>query len=165
MSFGLRQKPGLLQVKIGDWLRKYVGKTLSGNETTTITYPPPIAKTIGFELVDIGQASATLKMQTDPAIHGNPMGTVHFDYGSDLWEIGKGRICQRKSVTNKLQAGGASNNNRTSSLCRFVFVFAKMLFSCERNVFCVTPSSSAASFRLSPDARIRPNRASAAVNP
>jgi hypothetical protein len=61
-----------MKLKIGDWLRKYVDKTLSGSETTTMTYPPPIAKTVGFELVDIGQASATLRMQTDPAIHGNP---------------------------------------------------------------------------------------------
>ena len=66
-----------MQLKIGDWLTKYVAGTLSENETTTVSYPPPIAKTIGFELVDIGQASAILKMQTDPAIHGNPMGTIH----------------------------------------------------------------------------------------
>jgi acyl-coenzyme A thioesterase PaaI-like protein len=54
-----------MQLKIGDWLRKYLDKTLRGNETSTMTYPPPIAKTIGFELVEIGQASATLTMQTD----------------------------------------------------------------------------------------------------
>jgi uncharacterized protein (TIGR00369 family) len=47
------------------------------DETTNMSYPPPIAKTIGFEVVDIGQASATMRMKTDPAIHGNPMGTVH----------------------------------------------------------------------------------------
>jgi uncharacterized protein (TIGR00369 family) len=79
-----------MQLKIGDWLRKYVDKTLSGNETTTMTYPPPIAKTIGFELVDIGQASATLKMQTDPAIHGNPMGTVHGGVLCDLADAAMG---------------------------------------------------------------------------
>ncbi|HEV2963958.1 MAG TPA: PaaI family thioesterase [Candidatus Angelobacter sp.] len=66
-----------MQLKIGEWLKKYLSKTLREDETTTMLYPPAIAKTIGFELIEIGQASATLKMQTDPAIHGNPMGTVH----------------------------------------------------------------------------------------
>lgn len=73
-----------MQLKIGEWLRKYLDRTLKENETTTMSYPPPIAKTIGFELVDVGQASATLKLQTDPAIHGNPMGTVHGGVLCDL---------------------------------------------------------------------------------
>ena len=79
-----------MRLKIGDWLRKYLDKTLSGNETTTMTYPPPIAKTIGFELVELGQASATLKMQTDPAIHGNPMGTIHGGVLCDLADAAMG---------------------------------------------------------------------------
>ncbi len=66
-----------MQLTIGKWLRKYLDGTLTKEETTTMSYPPPIARTIGFELVDLGQASATLTMRTDPAIHGNPMGTVH----------------------------------------------------------------------------------------
>ena len=73
-----------MQLKIGEWLRKYLDRTLKENETTTMSYPPPIAKTIGFELVDVSQASATLKLQTDPAIHGNPMGTVHGGVLCDL---------------------------------------------------------------------------------
>jgi uncharacterized protein (TIGR00369 family) len=73
-----------MQLKIGKWLRKYLDRTLKENETTTMSYPPPIAKTIGFELVDVSQASATLKLQTDPEIHGNPMGTVHGGVLCDL---------------------------------------------------------------------------------
>jgi uncharacterized protein (TIGR00369 family) len=73
-----------MQLKIGEWLRKYLDRTLKKNETTTMSYPPPIAKTIGFELVDVSQASATLKLQTDPAIHGNPMGTVQGGVLCDL---------------------------------------------------------------------------------
>jgi uncharacterized protein (TIGR00369 family) len=79
-----------MQLKIGDWLRKYVDKTLAGSETTTISYPPPIAKTIGFELLEIGPACATLKMQTDPAVHGNPMGTVHGGVLCDLADAAMG---------------------------------------------------------------------------
>lgn len=79
-----------MQLKIGDWLRKYLDKTLKANETTTMSYPPPIAKTIGFELVDIGEASATVKMNTDPTIHGNPMGTVHGGVLCDLADAAMG---------------------------------------------------------------------------
>src|SRR5260370_31598006 len=66
------------------------------NETTTMSYPPPIAQTIGFELIEIGQASATLKMQTDPAIHGNPMGTVH---GGVLCDIADAAIGTAHATT------------------------------------------------------------------
>ena len=79
-----------MQLKIGDWLRKYLDKSLTRNETTTMTYPPPIAKTIGFELVELGQASATLKMQANPAIHGNPMGTLHGGVLCDLADAAMG---------------------------------------------------------------------------
>ena len=73
-----------MQLKIGDWLRKYLDKTLGENDTTAMVYPPPIARTIGFELVEIGQAAATLRLQTDPAVHANPMGTVHGGVLCDL---------------------------------------------------------------------------------
>ena len=49
-----------------------------------MVYPPPIANTLGFELAEIGPASATMKMHTDPAIHSNPMGTVHGGVLCDL---------------------------------------------------------------------------------
>ena len=74
----------IVQLKIGEWLRKYLDRTLREDEKTNLSYPPPIARTIGFELVDIGQASAIFKMHTDPAVHGNPMGTVHGGVLCDL---------------------------------------------------------------------------------
>ena len=66
-----------MQLRIGEWLRKYLDGSLTKEDTTPMSYPPPIARTIGFELVDIAQGAATIKMKTDPAVHGNPMGTVH----------------------------------------------------------------------------------------
>jgi uncharacterized protein (TIGR00369 family) len=96
-GLNLRQNRGsFVQLKIGEWLRKYLDRTLAENETTTMSYPPPIAKTIGFELIEIGQASATLKMQTDPAIHGNPMGTVH---GGVLCDIADAAIGTAHATT------------------------------------------------------------------
>ena len=85
-----------MQLTIGKWLRKYLDGTLTKEETTTMSYPPPIAKTIGFELVDLGQASATLTMRTDPAIHGNPMGTVH---GGVLCDIADAAIGTAHATT------------------------------------------------------------------
>jgi hypothetical protein len=38
-----------MQLKIGDWLPKYLDKTLGENETTTMAYPPPIAKPPAIE--------------------------------------------------------------------------------------------------------------------
>jgi uncharacterized protein (TIGR00369 family) len=79
-----------MQLKIGEWLQKYLNKTLGENETTTVVYPPPIARTIGFELVEIGQASAIVQLRTDPAIHANPMGTVHGGVLCDLADAAMG---------------------------------------------------------------------------
>src|SRR5437868_15346799 len=49
-----------------------------------MTYPPPIAKTLGFDLVEIGEASATMEMQVIPKIHANPMGTLHGGVLADI---------------------------------------------------------------------------------
>jgi len=40
-------------------------------------YPPPIATTLGFELVDSADQAATIEIVTDVTKHANPMGTVH----------------------------------------------------------------------------------------
>src|SRR5947199_10303811 len=39
-------------------------------------YPPPIAKTLGFDLVDCSERTATIEIVTDVAKHANLMGTV-----------------------------------------------------------------------------------------
>lgn len=71
-------------MKIVEWLGKYLDNTLRDDETANMTYPPPIARTIGFELVGIGQTYAIFAMNTDPAVHGNPMGTIHGGVLCDL---------------------------------------------------------------------------------
>jgi uncharacterized protein (TIGR00369 family) len=40
-------------------------------------YPPPIARTLGFDLVASGDRTATIEIATDLAKHANPMNTVH----------------------------------------------------------------------------------------
>ena len=71
-------------MKIGDWLKKYLDKTLTTEDRTRMVYPPPIAKTLGFDLVEIGDRTATIEMQTDAKVHANPMGVVHGGVLGDL---------------------------------------------------------------------------------
>jgi uncharacterized protein (TIGR00369 family) len=45
---------------------------------------PPIAHTVGFTMTAIGEGIAVFEMETDPARHANPMGTVHGGILCDL---------------------------------------------------------------------------------
>src|SRR5580704_6033423 len=47
------------------------------NFSPRFRYPPAIARTLGFDLVDSGERSATIEIVTDLERHANPMGTVH----------------------------------------------------------------------------------------
>src|SRR6266705_4364775 len=40
-------------------------------------YPPAIAKTLGFRLIEVGPGTATMEIVVDADKHANPMGTVH----------------------------------------------------------------------------------------
>jgi uncharacterized protein (TIGR00369 family) len=40
-------------------------------------YPPAIARTLGFDVIDTGERNATIEIVTDLERHANPMGTVH----------------------------------------------------------------------------------------
>jgi uncharacterized protein (TIGR00369 family) len=59
-------------------------------------YPPPIAKTLGFELVDVGPGTATLQMQARTDVHANPMGTIH---GGVLCDVADATIGTAHSTT------------------------------------------------------------------
>ena len=51
---------------------------------------PPIAHLVGFEFVEGSQGRAVFRMTTDPARHGNPMGTVHGGVLCDLADAAMG---------------------------------------------------------------------------
>jgi uncharacterized protein (TIGR00369 family) len=40
-------------------------------------FPPPIARTIGFDVVEVEEGRAVVKLVASPERHANPMGTVH----------------------------------------------------------------------------------------
>lgn len=46
-------------------------------EQSRFIYPPAIAKTLGFKLIEVGPGTATMEIITDIQKHANPMGTVH----------------------------------------------------------------------------------------
>jgi uncharacterized protein (TIGR00369 family) len=73
-----------MKLKIGEWLRKYLDKTLQADDTVSLSFPPPISRTLGFEMVDIAPGRGVMEMQTDPAVHGNPMGTIHGGVLADI---------------------------------------------------------------------------------
>ncbi len=46
-------------------------------EASRFIYPPTIAKTLGFRLIEVGTGTATIELMADTDIHANPMGTIH----------------------------------------------------------------------------------------
>jgi uncharacterized protein (TIGR00369 family) len=40
-------------------------------------YPPAIARTLGFRLIEVGPGTATMELMADTDVHANPMGTIH----------------------------------------------------------------------------------------
>ncbi|HEX3231454.1 MAG TPA: PaaI family thioesterase [Pyrinomonadaceae bacterium] len=46
-------------------------------EGSRFIYPPAIAKTLGFRLIEVGHGTATMELMADTEIHANPMGTIH----------------------------------------------------------------------------------------
>lgn len=72
------------KLKVGEWLKKFLSNTLTPEDQTSMAYPPPIGKTLGFNLVDLGERAATLEMETDVRKHANPMGTIHGGVLCDL---------------------------------------------------------------------------------
>jgi uncharacterized protein (TIGR00369 family) len=52
--------------------------------------PPAIARTIGFEMVEVGEGSAVFTLVGDPSRHANPMGTMHGGVLVDLGDAAMG---------------------------------------------------------------------------
>ncbi|WP_313244531.1 PaaI family thioesterase [Stenotrophomonas rhizophila] len=60
-----------------DFLKKQITGTLSAGQTTHLRYPTAISALLGFKLIAIGEAMATLEFEADSVKHGNQQGTVH----------------------------------------------------------------------------------------
>ncbi|MBN8887785.1 MAG: PaaI family thioesterase [Rudaea sp.] len=60
-----------------DYLQRQLAGTLRAGEETFLRYPTAISQLLKMRIVDIDEASATLEIDADAAIHGNQQGTVH----------------------------------------------------------------------------------------
>jgi uncharacterized protein (TIGR00369 family) len=52
--------------------------------------PPPIAQTVGFTMVSAVTGRAVIRLEADPARHGNPMGTIHGGVLCDIADAAMG---------------------------------------------------------------------------
>lgn len=70
-------KAGSRHLPVLEFLKKQLNGTLSAAQTTHLRYPTAISALLGFKLIAIREAMATLELEADSAKHGNQQGTVH----------------------------------------------------------------------------------------
>ncbi|CEK09538.1 PaaI family thioesterase [Legionella hackeliae] len=63
------------------------GKAPAGSR---FDYPPPIAKKLGFKLIAVELGQATIELYADPALHANPMVTIHGGVVCDIADVSIG---------------------------------------------------------------------------
>jgi|SRR6266446_1768512 len=79
-----------------EFFRKVAETGKAPGEASRFIYPPAIAKTLGFKLIEIGPGTATTEMVADTQKHANPMGTVH---GGVLCDIADAAIGTAHATT------------------------------------------------------------------
>lgn len=60
-----------------EYLQHQLDGTLADSDTTHMRYPTAISQLLGFRIVAIAEAMATLELEADAQCHGNQQGTVH----------------------------------------------------------------------------------------
>ena len=60
-----------------EFFRKVAETGEAPAEGSRFIYPPTIARTLGFRLIDVGPGTATMELMASTEIHANPMGTIH----------------------------------------------------------------------------------------
>jgi uncharacterized protein (TIGR00369 family) len=60
-----------------EFFKLVAGNSDARSEESRFIYPPAIAKTLGFKLIDVGPGTATMEIVADTEKHANPMGTIH----------------------------------------------------------------------------------------
>ncbi len=69
--------PSINHLPVLEYLQRQLDGTLAADAQTHMRYPTAISRLLGFRIVAIGEATATLEMQADAVRHGNQQGTVH----------------------------------------------------------------------------------------
>ena len=60
-----------------DYIRRILTGTVTPTDKSPFNFPFPIMKTLGFKLVEVGEGTASMEMETKTELHSNPMGTIH----------------------------------------------------------------------------------------
>lgn len=60
-----------------EFLQKQLDCTLTNGDSTHMRYPTAISQLLGFRIVAIGSAMASIELDADASVHGNQQGTVH----------------------------------------------------------------------------------------
>ena len=60
-----------------EYLERQLDGTLAPDAETHMRYPTAISQLLGFRIVAIDEASATVELEADAMRHGNQQGTVH----------------------------------------------------------------------------------------
>ena len=71
-------------------------------------YPPAIARTLGFRLIEVGPGTATMELMADTEIHANPMGTIHGGVLCDILRDDDKLVAQVSSTVMTLRGDHAS---------------------------------------------------------
>jgi len=68
----------------------------AGSAESRFIYPPAIATTLGFKLLEVAPGTATMEIVADTDKHANPMGTIH---GGVLCDIADAAIGTAHATT------------------------------------------------------------------
>src|SRR5205809_6804633 len=60
-----------------DYLRKLLSGTVTSADKSRFNFPFPIMKTLGIRLIEVGEGTASMEMESKTELHSNPMGTIH----------------------------------------------------------------------------------------
>ncbi len=60
-----------------EFFKLVVGNGDAASAESRFIYPPAIAKTLGFKLLEVAPGTATMEIVADTDKHANPMGTIH----------------------------------------------------------------------------------------
>ena len=81
-----------------EFFRKVAETGEAPAEGSRFIYPPTIAKTLRFRLIEVGPSTATMELVADTELHANPMGTIH---GGVLCDIADAAIGTAHATTLK----------------------------------------------------------------
>src|SRR6476620_12110780 len=79
-----------------EFFKLVAGDGDAGPAESRFIYPPAIARTLGFNLLEVSSGTATMEIVADTDKHANPMGTIH---GGVLCDIADAAIGTAHATT------------------------------------------------------------------